>query len=99
MILDSSSENYCFIKCILKDSVQNAKTWKIEKMYDHDVNSYCAILSEEIGNITFRRISQITIFRSLICNRSHSLLLGRGLLAKIISLRGTHVGNIWFGFI
>jgi hypothetical protein len=22
--------------------------------------------------------------------------LGRGLLAKIISLRGTHVGNTWF---
>ena len=23
--------------------------------------------------------------------------LGRGLLAKIISFRGTHVGNTWFG--
>ena len=23
--------------------------------------------------------------------------LGRGLLAKIISRRGTHVGNTWFG--
>ena len=42
----SSSEHYWFIKCILKDSVQNAKTGKIEKIYDHDVNSYRAILSD-----------------------------------------------------
>jgi hypothetical protein len=28
---------------------------------------------------------------------SFELHIGRGLLAKIISLRGTHVGNTWFG--
>jgi hypothetical protein len=29
--------------------------------------------------------------------KQDSTIIGRGLLAKIISLRGTHVGNTWFG--
>jgi hypothetical protein len=36
-------------------------------------------------------------FERLVKEIEKIFVLGRGLLAKIISFRGTHVGNTWFG--
>jgi FtsZ-binding cell division protein ZapB len=75
---------------ILKSQVSNLQN-RVEQLSTNvnDLEQYGRRECLEIRGVPFRDDEDLT-------NVAYALL-GRGLLAKIISLRGTHVGNTWFG--